>query len=523
VPEPDEASPDATADPHHLPDDLPEPVTRFVHRPLVRAVAAGLAIAASLPPWGFWPLAFLGVALLDRLLAGASWRSRLWRGTLVGWTLFFPTVFWISQLTAPGYVIASLFFGFLIGAACILVPPHAGRGLSLIGAWILVESLRTAWPFGGVPLSLLAVGQVAGPLAGIARVGGVLAVGGATVAIGLAISAGYDRHRTKAGAFALGALALLALSAVAPSGQPTGERVDVAFVQGGGPQGTRAINTDRRQVFERHLDASEDVPAGMDLVLWPENVVDTDFDVQDAKEGRELQALARELGAPLSVGTVEGVDDDSFRNSQQVLDAEGNWTDRYVKVQRVPFGEWVPFRDLIERVAPDTLARRDATISTESGLLTIGDTKVATVISWEVFFGHRARSAVQAGGEIIYNPTNGSTYTGTFVQTQQVASSRLRAIESGRWLVQVAPTGFSAFVSPTGEVFQRTGTSERAVEVRRDVPLRDGLTWYTRAGDLPVRLAAVALVAAGWALDRRSRRTSTATSAATASTTTSNS
>jgi apolipoprotein N-acyltransferase len=248
-------------------------------------------------------------------------------------------------------------------------------------------------------------------------------------------------------------------------------------------------------------------------------VVDTDFDVQDAKEGRELQALARELGAPLSVGTVEGVDDDSFRNSQQVLDAEGNWTDRYVKVQRVPFGEWVPFRDLIERVAPDTLARRDATISTESGLLTIGDTKVATVISWEVFFGHRARSAVQAGGEIIYNPTNGSTYTGTFVQTQQVASSRLRAIESGRWLVQVAPTGFSAFVSPTGEVFQRTGTSERAVEVRRDVPLRDGLTWYTRAGDLPVRLAAVALVAAGWALDRRSRRTSTAT----ASTATSNS
>ena len=94
----------------------------------------------------------------------------------------------------------------------------------------------------------------------------------------------------------------------------------------------------------------------MDLVLWPENVVDTDVDVQDAKEGEELQALARRLGAPLSVGTVEGVSDTRFRNSQQVLDADGNWGDRYVKVQRVPFGEWVPFRSLIEKVAPDTLA-----------------------------------------------------------------------------------------------------------------------------------------------------------------------
>ncbi|HRW38290.1 MAG: apolipoprotein N-acyltransferase [Acidimicrobiales bacterium] len=490
----------------HPPDELPGPIERFVHRPWVRAVAAGICLAASLPPWGFWPLAFVGVALLDRLLAGAAWRSRLWRGTLVGWTLFFPTILWISQLTAPGYVIASLFFGFLIGAACLLVPPHAGRGLALIGAWVLVESLRTAWPFGGVPLSLLAVGQVAGVLWPIARIGGVLGIAAATVAVGVAVSAAFDRHHTKAAAFAGFAIVLLGVAAVAPSGEPTGRTVDIALVQGGGPQGTRAIDTDRRKVFERHLDASAEVPEGMDMVLWPENVVDTDADVQDAREGRELQALARRLDAPLSVGTVEGVDEESFRNSQQVLDADGEWTDRYVKVQRVPFGEWVPFRSWIEKVAPDTLAKRDATISHESGLLTIGDVPVATVISWEVFFGHRARSGVEAGGELLYNPTNGSTYTGTFVQTQQVASSRLRAIESGRWLVQVAPTGFSAYVSPSGEVFQRTGTRERAVEVRRDVPLRDGLTWYTRAGDLPVRVLAVLLVAAGWGLDRLARR-----------------
>jgi apolipoprotein N-acyltransferase len=494
---------------HRLPDELPEPVERFIHKPWVRAIAAGLLLAASLPPWGWWPLAFGGIALLDRLLAGAPWRTRLWRGTIVGWTLFVPTIFWISQLTAPGYVIASLFFGGLVGLACSAVPPHIGRGPALIGAWVLCESLRTAWPFGGVPLSLLAVGQVSGVLWPIARIGGVLAMAAVTIALGLALAAAWERHHTKAALYAGAALLVLGVAWMAPSGDPTGETVDIAFVQGGGPQGTRAINTDRRKVFERHLEATEEVPEGMDMVLWPENVVDTDFDVQDAREGRELEALARQLGAPLSVGTVEGVDDESFRNSQQVLSAEGEWTDRYVKVQRVPFGEWVPFRSLIERVAPDTLAARDATISTEDGLLTIGDVPVATVISWEVFFGHRARSGVQAGGELIYNPTNGSTYTGTFVQTQQVASSRLRAIENGRWLVQVAPTGFSAYVSPTGEVLQRTGTRERAVEVRREVPLRDGLTWYARTGDLPARAMAVALLALGWGLHHRARRRAT--------------
>lgn len=478
---------------------------RAYHRPVLRAIAAGLLLAASLPPWGWWPLAFLGIAIIDRLLAGTTWKQRLLRGSVVGWTLFTPTVLWISQLTAPGYVIAVLFFGFLLGAFFSAVPPRAGRALGLIGVWVLCESLRTAWPFGGVPLSLLAVGQVGGPLAGIARIGGVLAIAGVTVAIGIALSAAVTGQWRKAGALVLAALLVLGVSAVAPRGHATGKEIEVAFVQGGGPQGTRAINTDRRKVFERHLEASEQVPDGMDLVLWPENVVDTDFDVQDATEGQELQALARRLDAPLSVGTVEGVSDTEFRNSQQVLDADGNWGDRYVKVQRVPFGEWVPFRSLIEKVAPDTLAERDATISHQSGLLRTGAAPLATAISWEVFFGHRARAAVKAGGEVLYNPTNGSTYTGTFVQTQQVASSRLRAIENGRWLVQVAPTGFSAFVTPEGKVEQRTATREQAVR-HQAVPLRTGFTWYTRFGDTPTRVIAVLLLAGAWALAYASTR-----------------
>jgi apolipoprotein N-acyltransferase len=129
------------------------------------------------------------------------------------------------------------------------------------------------------------------------------------------------------------------------------------------------------------------------------------------------------------------------------------------------------------------------------------------MISWEVFFGGRARDGVSHGGTLLLNPTNGSSYTGTILQTQQIASSRLRALENGRWVAQVAPTGFSAFVTPSGDVLDRTGISEQAVRYRT-VTLRDGSTIYGRIGEKPVVGAAIVVVVAGLLLagwDRRRR------------------
>ncbi|NNE12996.1 MAG: hypothetical protein HKN41_12220, partial [Ilumatobacter sp.] len=116
-----------------------------------------------------------------------------------------------------------------------------------------------------------------------------------------------------------------------------------------------------------------------------------------------------------------------------------------------------------------------------------------------VFFGDRGRAAGEA--DILINPTNGASYTGTIVQSQQVASSKLRAAETGRWVVQVSPTGFSAFVSPAGDVFQRTDVSERAV-ITMEVPRRTGTTWYQTLGDLPW----IALVAAVFLLTHTHQR-----------------
>ncbi|HRE02200.1 MAG TPA: nitrilase-related carbon-nitrogen hydrolase, partial [Ilumatobacteraceae bacterium] len=167
--------------------------------------------------------------------------------------------------------------------------------------------------------------------------------------------------------------------------------------------------------------------------------------------------------------------------------------------RRVPFGEYMPLRGLLEALgAPTDLVPRNAVAGSDPAFLTLpDDTRVGVAISWEIFFGGRGRDGIGHGGQLLINPTNGSSYTWTVLQTQQIASSRLRAIETGRWVVQAAPTGFSAFVSPDGEVFDRTGVSEQAV-ITRTVALRSGDTWYLHIGDKPwVALAAV-LLALAW-------------------------
>ena len=132
-------------------------------------------------------------------------------------------------------------------------------------------------------------------------------------------------------------------------------------------------------------------------------------------------------------------------------------------------------------------------------------------ISWEVFFPDRTRAAIRQGGEVLLNPTNGASFHGSIIQSQQIASSRLRAIETGRWVVQAAPTGFSAVITPSGHVVVRSGISEQRV-LEENVQRRTGLTWATRVGDwLALLLAAFAVVLArltaraGSSQDRRSR------------------
>jgi apolipoprotein N-acyltransferase len=130
--------------------------------------------------------------------------------------------------------------------------------------------------------------------------------------------------------------------------------------------------------------------------------------------------------------------------------------------------------------------------------------RLGVAISWEIFFADRTRDATAHGGIVLLNPTNGASFSGTAVQSQQIAASRLRAIETGRWVLQVAPTGYSAFVTATGEVVAQTDIGEATVLSDR-AELRDGQTIATRVGDWLALALAAAAVGGGWWWERRRR------------------
>jgi apolipoprotein N-acyltransferase len=475
-------------------------------RTLVLCVASGLALCGSMPPFGWWPLAGLAFLGIDRAIADQPRRARFGRGWLIAASLYLPGLFWMHSMTLPGYLIACALYAAMLGGALALVPSGPARWPALVGAWTLAELWRWSWPFGGVPLASLAVGQVAGPLAPVARVGGALLLVAVTVAAGQAICAAVGGHGRAAAGLAAAVLVALGVAAAAPRGHAVGS-FEAALVQGGGQQGTRKEDTGVVVPFEHHVRATALVRPPVDLVIWPEDVIDTDGAFVDDPWFEVVAGLARGLRAPMVVGTVEGDGPEHYFNAAVLLDAQGRAVDRYDKVHRVPFGEYTPLRSLLEPLAGGALGDRDLVIGQGRGELDVPGKvgRVAVAISWEVFFPDRVREGVEDGGRVVLNPTNGSSFTGTEVQSQQVASSRLRAIETGRWVLQVAPTGFTAVVDDHGHVLARTGVAEQRVLQRR-VQLREGTTPYVHLGNGPaLGLAALGLL---WARlwQRRMRR-----------------
>ena len=474
------------------------------------ALGSGSLVAFSLPPWGWWPLAFIGIAIFARITTSGTTRPRtqFLFGTIFAFGWFAPGMCWMWFLTPPGYVIAVLLFAALHGVASVIGSRSMYPLVALPLAHALAETFRFSFPFGGVPLASLAISQSASPLVGIVRIGGPLLLTFCVLQIGFALSQLVVAPRIKHIAVFSAITALIVCAGIiAPRGNDTGETRTIAAVQGGGPQGTLAINTNPRDVVERHLAATRTINStNLDMVIWPENVIDV-ADFYNSDERIEIAEQAARLGAPFVVGITEDMNARYFTNAQIVVNEDGTLGDRYDKVRRVPFGEFVPLRGLLEALgAPVDRIPRDALAGSDIARLQVGDTTVGVAISWEVFFSGRANEGIEAGGSMLVNPTNGSSYTGTILQTQQIASSRLRAIENGRWLVQVSPTGFSAFISPTGEVFDRTGVSEQRV-LERTINLRSGRTLYSNFGDLPFIVVMVAVLAS-LAFIARKRRVS---------------
>ena len=450
---------------------------------VIAPLIAGLLVAASMPPWGWWPLALLGLAWYGSIAISRREKSSFLTGFVFALGWFVLPLLWMRYLTLPGYVITCLIFATMHGlanyVANAITSDNKNYRNALIVCHALVEVLRMSWPFGGVPLATLAIGQVHSPLVLLAPTAGVIGITVATLWVALS-------HKK------IRALLTITVIIVGTSFFNTVNNtgsLHITGIQGGGEQGTHAIYSSARKVFEKHLALTKTLQPNKtrDVIVWPENVVNVTNNglFVDSVEYVELAAEAKRLNVPIVVSITEDSGNTGFTNAAIVLETDGTISGRYDKVRRVPFGEYMPLRRVLTALgAPTNLVPRDARAGDARAWLDVAGTRVAVAISWEVFFGGRVNEGVADGASFIINPTNGSSYTGTILQSQQVASSQLRAREQSRWLAQVSPTGFSEFVSPDGEVSQRSRISEEAV-IDHTISLRSGRTIYSFLGNRP--------------------------------------
>ena len=467
------------------------------HRAVLLGLLAGMVLAGSMPPRSAWFFGPAGAALLTWALLGLQARQRLVVGLWAGLGLFVPTLGWLTGFHPAGFAAVLVLQVVLFAVTMLLVDPRPERWWTVPAALVALEALRARFPFGGFPLPGIALGQLDGPFAAAAPLGGSLLVAGLATGAGAALAGvalSRRRVRTLAPVAAVVILSATGVQLAAPDGGSSGS-LRAVLVQGGGPRGIPAVVSDAQAVTERQFRLSEDLPENPDLVLWPESSLGVTGPIADSRESRRVAALARRTGATVVAGLSESYED-RFRNAAVAWNPDGRIVDRYEKVHRVPFGEYIPARGAFERLSDMTaLVPRDAIPGRGPGLLDTAAGPLGVVISYEVFFADRVRAAVTAGGRVVLVPTNAASYTTEEVPATEVAAARMRAIEFDRAVLQAAPTGYTAIVSPSGGVVVQGALGTPEV-LAGTVPLRTGLTAYARTGDLPV-LVLVSLLVAG--------------------------
>jgi apolipoprotein N-acyltransferase len=484
---------------------------------LLPSLAAGVLLALSLPPFGAWPSAFLGAGLLYWRLRGLPIPSRILAGWLAGVGCFAVGLFWAVNFNWYGAVVLMAVESLSTAAAAALTPAQRGRAPAFVGAATLLETARMAWPFGGLPIGGVFLGQAGGPLLQTARLGGPLLVtamvwtGGVALGeLGISFLAWRRRRRQPRSAWVgsaalLGVILVTVLAGAAPDGGGAIRTITVAAVQGGGRRGLSQFEVAPAGVFSAQLAATEpllEASRHPSLVLWPEDVIALGQPLQGSPAAARMARLAGRLVTTVLAGVTITEPHDTFRNEIVAWGPSGRIISVFEKVHRVPFGEYVPDRDLFSHLANLAAVPRDAIPGHGSGLMTTPAGPLGVLVSYEVFFAARGRSALRAGAELLVVPTNTSSYSSDQMPAQEVAADRIQAVEEGRDLVQAAPTGYSTFVTNRGVLRQRSGLSTRQVLVAT-VSLRRGATLYERFGDLPTLVLASLALLGGLAAMRR--------------------
>ncbi|RBM19551.1 apolipoprotein N-acyltransferase [Prauserella sp. PE36] len=496
---------------------------------LALTVASGLILFASFAPRPLWwlaPLAFTGFGLV--LHGRRMWGSAGY-GTVFGLAFFLPHLLWIQDFLGDDFGSApwlglSTVLAVYIGLACALMPFAArlpGAPVWLAMVFLLQEFARSRWPANGFPWGRVGFSQPEGAYLSLASIGGVPLVGFAVVVTGFGLAwliMGIREHGARPGRLLVPGLAAilpvtvgLAVWPTVGTGPEAGTRT-VAIVQGNAPDIGLDLLGRRDVIRANHLAESERLAERIrtgelprpDLVVWPETA--TEVDGPDPA----LDAMVDEFGVPALIGGAYRAPDGRTENAVIAWRPGEGEGERYVKQELVPFAEYIPLRPIASWFTPFLDDTVDMRWGTEPGALDVAGTRAGPVICYEVAYDYVSREATTAGAQLLVVPTNNAWYGPGEMSYQQLAMSRVRAVEHGRAAVVAATSGVSAIVQPDGSVTQQTGLFT-AGSLVADVPLRQQTTLSDRLGastEYVLVGAALIAVVAGFVLRSRTRRAS---------------
>jgi apolipoprotein N-acyltransferase len=456
-------------------------------------VVAGLIGLVVFPTENIWILA----PLIPMLTYLAVLGLRFWPAVLVGFisgqAFYISHIEWISLYLGPIPLIAlsttvSIYHALGAGLAAWLFRSFDSKGkkiipfaLLLASIWTLREFGANNFPYGGFPWSRLSMTQSESFMASWVWWGGMSLLSFVIAFIGsvfaLLILSRSGRHLLRPAL--LGVMVAILVPLLTPIGFTTtsqGEKV-IAAVQGNAKAGLFSREAPGT-ILQNHLDASEIVVQSgreIDLLVWPENASDLD-PLRSPQARAKINALSNQLDAPFVFGTITKRGDETF-NSTILWTPEVGPVDFYDKKQPVPFAEYAPDREFWRMFAPELIDMipRGYSFGTRDGIYEISDFTAGTLICFEIAEDSILRELTVSGAQVILSQTNNADFGYSDETFQQAAIARLRAIETGRAVVNISTVGLSAIYLPNGKVLSEVEWYTPAAMIE-SVPLYSGLT-----------------------------------------------
>lgn len=410
------------------------------------ALSAFLA-SASFAPIGIWFLGVLGYSLLLRKLSKSN--KQLWHAFAFGFIYNAIVLYWSGKYVGALPWILLAFLQALFYLPVGIVAKRWNSVWWTIGALLLMEEIRSIFPFGGFGWTRIAYSQVESPAVAILPFGGVLALSALTLILAAFIS------KFRIGNFAKLILIFILLAILPANPQGSGS-VKLIAIQGNTPSVGLDFNSRAQAVFNLHRDATYKYATGShDAIIWPENAIDIDPG-SHPNVASDIGKLTSDKETPLIAGVVLKRDG-SPANASVLYDSRSGAVTTYIKRGLTPFGEYMPLRELAEFISPFAASVVDFRPGSELVTHKVAGASLGPVICYEIINDQLVGQMSRSSDALIVQ-TNSATFSGTAQSRQQLAITRIRAIEYSKDVLSVSTIGISAFINSNGEV--RSSTPE---------------------------------------------------------------